>query len=107
MSSLLADPFSGALGGTAVLRHVHGGPVPWIIGSPVGLRVTLNSRSLSAGSLPAIATAHPVALVSISFAGTGVNADFVRTLLSRLKDLPAGHRFPAGGFEIATRSGPR
>src|SRR5215218_1089176 len=60
-----------------------------MIGSPVvAFLVTLNRRSVLAGSGDgARATAQPVALVSISFAGTGVKAPLM-PLLSTLTVLP-------------------
>src|SRR6266545_5099074 len=74
--------------------------------------VTLNSDTCVAGSGAGRATANPAPLVSISFAGTGVNAA-VLALISKgaasssLKVEAAGQLVPAGGFEIASRSEPR
>src|SRR6478672_5387656 len=92
---------------------VTGVPVLSMTGLPVvASLVTLNSDSWVAGSGLGRATANPVGLVSISFAGTGVNA-WVVALISRgaasasLKLEPAGQLDPEGGLEIASRSEPR
>src|SRR6188472_3689688 len=74
--------------------------------------VTLNRDSRVAGSGRGRATANPVALVSISFAATGVNAFVVASVIkgalsSALKVEAAGQLAPAGGLEIANRSEPR
>src|SRR5437870_4994771 len=74
--------------------------------------VTLNSDSWVAGSGAGRATANPVAFVSISLAGTGVNAWVLALIVngaasSSLKVEGAGQLVPAGGFEIASRSEPR
>src|SRR5436190_20740939 len=74
--------------------------------------VTLNSDTCVAGSGAGRATANPVAFVSISFVGTGVNA-WVLALINKgaasasLKLEASGQLVPAGGFEIANRSEPR
>src|SRR6266705_3393698 len=84
-----------------------------MIGLPVvASLVTLNSDSWVAGNGAGRATANPVALVSISLAGTGVNAA-VLALINRgaasssLKLEAAGQLVPEGGLEIASRSEPR
>src|SRR5947208_10934415 len=74
--------------------------------------VTLNSDSCVAGSGAGRATANPAGLVSISFAGTGVNAWVVGLIVrgaasASLKLEAAGQLDPGGGLEIANRSEPR
>src|SRR5215211_6912632 len=83
-------------------------------GAPFAALVTLNSPSLVAGSFPDRLTAQPVALLSIWFAATGVNAGLLGLfalisngpLSSILRLLIDGQALPAGGFEIAARSEP-
>src|SRR5512144_1966295 len=74
--------------------------------------VTANSDSCVAGSGAGRAIARPFGLVSISFAGTGVNARVLALIIkgaasSILKVEAAGQVDPAGGLEIAKRSEPR
>jgi len=74
--------------------------------------VTLNSDSCVPGSEPERATAQAVPFVSISFAGTGVNAGLPLLIFKGATSLnlnvdAAGHEVPAGGFETGARSDPR
>ena len=108
VSSMSAVPGWGAEAGTWKALTGTEVPVTGIIAAPVADLVTVNTVRKVAppgGMLAGRATAHPVGLVSVWFAGTGVNAAvpsaFFSAPLSPMASVPgAGQAGPGGGLVI-------